>query len=182
MKYSRRIILKNGKNLLLRNAEASDGEAVLENFNQTHAETDWLLTYPDENTFDVEKESRFLERKAASQNEIELVAVMDGKVVGTAGVSTLGTKYKVAHRAEFGVSILKEYWGLGIGRAMMEVCIGCAREAGYVQLELSVVADNARAVSLYRKAGFVECGRNPKGFRSRTSGYQEVVSMYLELG
>lgn len=182
MKYSERIVLKNGKELLLRNAEASDGEAVIDNFNQTHAETDWLLTYPDENTFDVEKESRFLERKAASQNEIELVAVVDGKVVGTAGVSALGTKYKVAHRAEFGISILKEYWGLGIGRTMMEACIGCAREAGYVQLELSVVADNARAVSMYRKAGFVECGRNPKGFRSRTSGYQEVVSMRLELG
>lgn len=181
MKYSERIALKNGKELLLRNAEASDGKAVLENFNQTHAETDWLLSYPDENTFDVDKESRFLERKAASQNEIELVAVVDGKVVGTAGVDALGTRYKVAHRAEFGVSILKDYWGLGIGCAMMEACIKCAREAGYVQLELSVVADNARAISMYRKAGFVECGRNPKGFRSRTSGYQEVVSMRLEL-
>ena len=182
MEHSERTILKDGRELLLRNAEVSDVKAVLENFSLTHAETDWLLTYPDENTFDVEKESRFLERKAASQNEIELVAVMDGKVVGTAGISTLGTKYKVAHRAEFGVSILKEYWGLGIGRAMMEACIECAREAGYVQLELSVVADNARAISMYRKAGFVECGRNPKGFRSRTSGYQEVVSMRLELG
>ena len=181
MKYSERIALKNGKELLLRNAEASDGKAVLENFNQTHAETDWLLSYPDENTFDVDKESRFLERKAASQNEIELVAVVDGKVVGTAGVDALGTRYKVAHRAEFGVSILKDYWELGIGCAMMEACIKCAREAGYVQLELSVVADNARAVSMYQKAGFVECGRNPKGFRSRTSGYQEVVSMRLEL-
>jgi len=181
MKYSKRIILKDGRELLLRNAEASDGEAVIGNFNQTHAETDWLLTYPDENTSTVEKESLFLERKAASPNEIELVAVVDGKVIGTAGVDALGTRYKVAHRAEFGVSILKEYWGFGIGRAMMEACIGCAREAGYVQLELAVVADNARAVSLYRKAGFVEYGRNPKGFRSRTSGYQEVVSMRLEL-
>ncbi len=44
MKYSERIALKNGKELLLRNAEASDGKAVLENFNQTHAETDWLLS------------------------------------------------------------------------------------------------------------------------------------------
>lgn len=54
MKYSERIALKNGKELLLRNAEASDGKAVFENFNQTHAETDWLLSYPDENTFDVD--------------------------------------------------------------------------------------------------------------------------------
>ena len=181
MKYSERIALKNGKELLLRNAEASDGKAVLENFNQTHAETDWLLSYPDENTFDAEKESRFRERKATNQKEIEHVAVVDGKVVGTAGVDALGTRYKVAHRAEFGVSILKDYWGLGIGCAMMEACIKCAREAGYVQLELNVVEDNERAVSMYQKAGFVECGRNPKGFRSRTSGYQEVVSMRLEL-
>ena len=48
-------------------------------------------------------------------------------------------------------------------------------------MELNVVEDNERAVSMYQKAGFVECGRNPKGFRSRTSGYQEVVSMRLEL-
>lgn len=87
----------------------------------------------------------------------------------------------MAHRAEFGVSVLKEYWGLGIGRALTEVCIQCARDAGYVQLELNVVAGNARAVSMYKKFGFVEYGRNPKGFRSRTAGFQEIVYMRLEL-
>lgn len=181
MKYSQRIITKSGKEIQLRNATASDGSAVLENFNLTHAETDYLLTYPDENRFDSEQESRFLERKEESPNEIELIAMVDSKVVGTAGVDAVGTKYKVAHRAEFGISVLKEYWGLGIGRALMEACIQCARDAGYVQLELSVVADNARAISMYQRAGFMECGRNPKGFYSRTAGFQELVSMRMEL-
>ena len=93
----------------------------------------------------------------------------------------MGTKYKVAHRAEFGISVLKAYWGLGIGRALMEACIQCAKDAGYVQLELDVVADNTRAIGMYHKAGFVEYGRNPKGFRSRTGAFQEVVSMQAEL-
>ena len=44
-----------------------------------------------------------------------------------------------------------------------------------------VVAENERAVSMYERAGFVECGRNPKGFRSRIAGFQEVISMRLEL-
>lgn len=48
----------------------------------------------------------------------------------------------VRHRAEFGISIAQEYWGLGIGRALMDACIECARKAGYVQLELNVVANN----------------------------------------
>ena len=98
----------------------------------------------------------------------------DGRVVATAGVDAVGTRDKLRHRAEFGVSVLRAYWGLGLGRALTEACIQCAKEAGYEQLELTVVAENERAIALYRKAGFVEFGRNPRGFRSRTSGYQEM--------
>ena len=61
MTYSRQIVLKNGNTALLRNAEPSDAGAVLENFSLTHAETDYLLTYPDESTFDTEREARFLQ-------------------------------------------------------------------------------------------------------------------------
>ena len=145
MEYSQQIVLKNGKTAILRNGVESDGSAVLENFNLTHAETDYLLSYPDEINFDSEKEGQFLKQKAESANEIEIIAFVDGKVAGTAGLDAVGTKYKVRHRAEFGISVRKEYWGLGIGRALLEACIKCAKEAGYAQLELSVVAENVRA-------------------------------------
>ena len=181
MKYSEQITLKNGGVAVLRNAVEADGRAVFENFNQTHGETDFLLSYPDENSFDAEQEGKFLAQKTASDNEIEIIALVDGKVVGSAGIEAVGAKYKVRHRADFGISLLKEYWGLGIGRALTEACIQCAREAGYVQLELTVVAENERAIALYESVGFVEYGRNPRGFLSRTSGFQEVVSMLLEL-
>lgn len=181
MKYMEQILLKNGKTAILRNGEESDGSAVLENFNLTHAQTDYLLSYPDESTFDAETEGRFLQKKQESPNEIEIVAIVDGKVAGTAGIDAVGTKYKIRHRAEFGISVAEEYWGLGIGRALTQACIRCAKEAGYTQLELTVVAENERAIALYRNAGFTEYGRNPRGFRSRASGYQELVYMLLEL-
>ena len=111
MKYSQKIILKNGKEAWLRNGDAADGRAVFENFNSTHAETDFLLSYPDENSYDPEQEAQFLAKKAESPNEIELVAIIDGKVAGMAGIEAVGSKYKVKHRAELGISILKEYWG-----------------------------------------------------------------------
>ena len=85
------------------------------------------------------------------------------------------------HRANFGISIEQAFWGLGIGREMLRVCIECAKAAGYAQLELEAVADNERAIALYQSEGFIECGRNPKGFRSRTSGWQALVHMRLEL-
>lgn len=181
MKFEQKIILKNGKDALIRNGDAADGAAVYENFILTHAETDYLLSYPDENSFTPEQEAVFLEEKTKSPNEIEIIAIVDGKVAGTAGIGAVGNKDKVKHRAEFGISILKEYWGLGLGRALTQACIQCAREAGYLQLELSAVAENTRALSLYRSLGFEEFGRNPGGFRSRTSGFQELVYMLLKL-
>ena len=154
---------------------------MFENFNLTHEETDYLLSYPDENSFDAIQESQFLKEKAESENEIEIIAVVNGVVAGTAGIEAVGTKYKVRHRAELGISVAKEFWGLGIGRALMDACIECARQAGYVQLELDVVSENSRAISMYEKAGFEEYGRNPKGFNSRITGFQEIVYMRLEL-
>ena len=112
---------------------------------------------------------------------MELIALVDGKLVGCAGIEAIGSKYKVRHRAEFGISVLKDYWGLGLGKTLTKACIQCAKDAGYDQLELNVVAENESALLLYRGFGFEEFGRNPRGFRSRISGYQELLSMRLEL-
>ena len=108
MKYNKIINLKNGKEALLRNGEFADGETVFVNFNETHAETDYLLSYPDENSFDAQQEAEFLKEKTESPNEIEIVAVVDGVVAGTAGIEAVGAKYKLKHRAELGIAILKE--------------------------------------------------------------------------
>lgn len=181
MKYNKIILLKDGRECCLRNGTENDAQEVLDVFNLTHAETDYLLTYPDENSFTVEQESSFLKAKTESSNEIEIIAVVDGKIAGTAGIDAVGNKYKTKHRAEFGIGIAKEFWGLGLGRALTGACIECAKEAGYTQLELDVVSDNASAISLYKKVGFVEYGRNPKGFNSCISGYQELIYMKLDL-
>ena len=147
----------------------------------THAETDYLLTYPDEGGFTLEGEAEYLQGRAESDNEVEILAVVDGSIVGSAGVGCVGSKEKLRHRAEFGIGIERAYWGLGIGRALIEACTACARTAGYAQLELEVVVDNERALALYQSAGFVEYGRNPRGFRTRQGGWQELVLMRLEL-
>lgn len=181
MKYQKTILLKDGRTCILRNGTAADGKAVLDIFNLTHEQTDWLLTYSDENSFDAQQEADFLQAKTDSPDEIEILAEIDGKVIGTAGIGRIGTKDKVKHRAEMGISVDKDYWGLGIGRALTRACIECAKEAGYAQLELDVAAQNERAITLYESEGFAQYGRNPKGFRSRYSGWQELVLMRLEL-
>ena len=181
MKYNSTVILKDGRACILRNGTAEDGQMLLDVFNLTHEQTDYLLTYPGEHTYTAQQEAAFLQEKTDSADEIELLAELDGKVAGCAGISCIGRKEKIRHRAEFGISVDKAYWGLGIGRALTEACIECAHKAGYAQLELEVVAENRPAISLYESAGFVEYGRNPKGFLSRFTGWQEVVLMRLDM-
>ncbi len=181
MEYRKTIRLKDGRECCLRNGTERDGAALLEIFTRTHTETDYLLSYPEETETTAEKEAEYLKGKTESGNAIEILAEVGGKIVGTAGIEAVGEKGKVRHRADFGISVLKVCWGLGIGRALTEACIECAKRAGYAQLELAAVSENARALALYRSAGFVEYGRNPRGFRSRLTGWQELVLMRLEL-
>lgn len=181
MNYKKIIRLKNSTDCIIRHASQADGTAVLDNFLLTHGETDFLLSYPDETTFDAASESKFLQAKEESPNEVELVAEVNGRIAGTAGIEAVGAREKVRHRATLGISVAREFWGLGIGRALTEACIECARNAGYVQLELEAAAENERAIALYEKCGFREYGRNPMGFLSRDGHYQTLVSMRIEL-
>ena len=181
MEYRETLRLKDGRTCVLRNATAADAQGVLDNFIRNHAQTDFLTTYPDEITFTVEGEAKYLQAKTDSPDGVELVAEIDGRIVGQAGIESLGRTDKVKHRADFGISIDEEYWGLGMGRALTRACIELAKQAGYKQLELQAVADNAHALALYESEGFVAFGRNPRGFRSRLTGWQTLVYMRREL-
>ena len=99
MTYHQIIQLKNGASCCLRSGTAADGQAALDNFILTHAETDNLLTYPEENTLTATQEGEYLQAKTESPNEVEILAIVDGKVAGTAGINAVGGCYKLQHRA-----------------------------------------------------------------------------------
>ncbi len=181
MQYDKVVKLKDKSDCLLHSCGGSDAPAVLKIFNRTHEETDNLLTYAEENHFTVESETAFLDEKNQSENAVEIGAFIDGILVGFAGIDPVGDQMKIRHRAEFGVNIEKAHWGKGIGRALTEAAIECAKKAGFSQLELEVVEDNESAVRLYRNCGFTEYGRNPRGFLKKDGVYQPLLLMRLEL-
>ena len=176
----KKVFLKNNKKCLIRNATGDDAQEVLNIFLLTHDQTDFLSSYKDETSIDTAFEKQFLTDRETAAREVYLCAIVDGHIVGTASVASIG-KNKVKHRAELGVAIDKPFCGMGIGRALVTACIECAKEAGYSQLELEVVSENRNAIALYESIGFTEFGRNPRGFRSRYQGWQELISMRLEL-
>ena len=63
MEYRETITLKDGRTCLLYNGTEDDAQELIDIFMLTHSETDHLLTYPDENSFDVKSEALYLKEK-----------------------------------------------------------------------------------------------------------------------
>ena len=141
LEYRKTIILKDGRICILRNGTEKDGKAVLDNFILTHGQTDNLLSYPDESDITAEQEAHFLKSKTESASEIEILAEVNSFIAGLAGIDQVGSKYKVRHRADFGISVDQAYWGLGIGRALMEerLQIPPVRVSGTCVFEIGIV-------------------------------------------
>ena len=68
MEYKEIITLKDGRTCVLRNGTGADAQGVLDNFIRNHRQTDFLTTYPDEITFTVEGEAKYLQAKSDSPN------------------------------------------------------------------------------------------------------------------
>ena len=62
------------------------------------------------------------------------------------------------HCGFLGIGLVAQYRGLGIGRALMTAAIEAAFARGMTRIELTVRADNARAISLYKHLGFLTEG------------------------
>jgi len=165
--------------ILYREADISDAEALLMHIKTVGGETDFL-SY-DAKTFDisVERESKFINRFKKSKTDIMLVALNGEKIVGNAIVE----RNKIArysHRAEISITVLSEYWGCGIGSRLMEMMIDFAKKSGIEILYLEVRSDNRRAISLYEKYGFLMVGIYENFFKIGNS-YHNANIMTLNL-
>ena len=175
------ITLKNGQKCLLRSPTAEDTEGMIAYLRQTSGETPYMARYEDEVTMTADKEGRFLSEILDDPKIIMIAAFIDGRLIANAGLSRVSLREKHHHRAEFGISIVKEYWNQGLGSALLAAIIESAKSAGYEQLELDVVAENERAVALYKKFGFETYGTRERSFKLRDGSYSSEYLMLKKL-
>ncbi|MBB3285959.1 MULTISPECIES: GNAT family protein [Rhizobium] len=105
----------------------------------------------------------------------QLVALADGTVVGWCDISR-HTFPSNAHAGKLGMGLIPAYRGQGLGRRLIEATLRAARDVGIERVELSVYADNNRAIALYEKVGFVREGLARKSFRI-DGRYKDTIHM-----
>ncbi|MCX7773212.1 MAG: GNAT family N-acetyltransferase [Clostridia bacterium] len=143
--------------LAIQSAEPRDAEEFLFLVQKIDAETDFLVRAPGEFRMNLNEEAQFIEDKLRSKKDILLTARVNGVLAGTLGF-VAGTLSRYNHKGEFGLSVLKDFWGAGIGKRLIETMFEWADANGVIKICLEVDTCNSRAISLYRTMGFVEEG------------------------
>ena len=139
--------MKDGRTAVIRSPREEDAAGLLDYLYVTACETEFLMRYPEEcGKYTLEGERAFIEKANTSDSEAAALCVVDGVIVGLANIMW-SRAIKTKHRASVGIAVVREFWGLGIGAALMEELIRIAREnEDLIQIELDC-AGTIRVVS-----------------------------------
>jgi GNAT superfamily N-acetyltransferase len=93
-----------------------------------------------------------------------VAAIVDGVMAGSASVDladppSAGNMARSVPTAEFGVSVVDGFRGLGIGRALIAACERWAAERGVERMILTVASANDGAIRLYHELGYRDFDR-----------------------
>jgi L-phenylalanine/L-methionine N-acetyltransferase len=157
--------------IVVRRAEPEDHEGVWRTFQDESAYSGTLQPpFP----------SREVWRKRIAEmpeGDFMLVALVDGEIVGNAGLHSAGKSPRRAHVMHLGMTVREEWQGKGVGTALMGALTALADGwLNVFRIELTVYTDNERALALYRKFGFVVEGTH-KAYALRGGRYVDSHSM-----
>jgi len=134
--------------IVIRHALSSDAAALHRILSQPETYADTLQTpHPSLRLW----QERVENTPAGTQR---LVACIDGQVVGDLTLEVY-QRARRRHSATFGLCVDFHHHGKGVARALMQEMINlCDNWLSVDRIELTVFADNARAIALYQHFGF----------------------------
>ena len=177
-----RHFLPNGQQLVIRQPGIADATGCLACFQQFTGETDFLLfTREEAMKMDLKEEEAFIRSYLERPENLLLVADVEGEIAGIFSLNRSRYK-KQYHMALMGLAVLHKYWNMGIGRRLLTAGIRWAENHPQLTtIHFEVLANNERAIQLYRNFNFVEHGRIPKGIRQPNGEWVDLIVMSKNL-
>ncbi len=145
--------LKDDKILLVRELDKNDAKDVLKYLKKVGGETDFLTFGKDGLPYTVDQEKVVLKNIQNAERDFMMGGLIGGNLVSIGNISSF-SKERLKYKGELGISVLKKYWGVGVGSIMMEYLINLCKTKNFRKINLIVYENNKRAINLYKKFGF----------------------------
>lgn len=163
------------KKIIIRKALKSDAKALIEYLEVIGGESDFLTFSKGQFGRSIEQEEDFIENTLNKENALFIIAEINGNIVGNLNFSG-GPRQRTAHVGEFGVSVIKQNWGNGIGEQLVTYLINWGKASEIIRkIDLRVRVDNTRAIYLYKKLGFLEEGLLKRDFLINGEFYDSLL-------
>ncbi|MBH1940896.1 GNAT family N-acetyltransferase [Mobilitalea sibirica] len=179
--YRNEYILKDGQKLIVRTPEEGDAQGLINLMQTVDNETKFLSREPGEFNITLENEIDFIRNKNNEENGRFLIAELDGNIIGNCYVGIEVNNKRYLHRAGMAIVVRKDCWNKGIGKKMMQECINWCNQKGIEQLELEVVTQNERAITMYKSFGFDIYGTKKHALKYADGTYADEYFMCLFL-
>jgi ribosomal protein S18 acetylase RimI-like enzyme len=153
MKTSKREFYVKGIRYSIRSAVPKDALHLSEVRLQIDGETENMDRERGEAFIDKLGFEKLIKTDDEHPRKLFLVAEVENRIVGFSRCEGNDLK-RTMHKVEFGVCIIKNYWGYGIGRNLLKESISWANSIGIKKMQLSVLETNINAIELYKSLGF----------------------------
>lgn len=164
------------RKLIIREAELKDAEALARLRVKTDGETEYMDREEGEGYLSPKDFEELIMTDQKELNNLCLVACDKQEIIGYCRCE--GNKLKrLSHQVTFGIVIMKDYWGYGLGRQMIEMIIAWSEEQKIHKINLSVSASNIRAIRLYETYNFQIEGCLKDDKRLRGGEYHDTLLM-----
>ena len=158
-----------------------DAKQMLNYLQRVGSETDFLLFGSSGVPMTLSQEENFLDSVNNTEYSRMFVVKKEDEIIGNAYIH-VNPRERIRHKAEIAISVLKEYWGKGVGSLLMENLIDYAKSTAFIEtIYLEVVSENLRAIRLYEKFGFITFGINKNASKISDDKYYDWVLMRLDL-
>lgn len=159
MKFeTKQITLKNRETVIIRQAEVSDAENLLNCIKTYIPTSNYIPKLESEIKLTVEQEKEWINTFLIYDNSLLLVAEYEGKIIGN--IDLTGSRRKIMeHTAVIGMGMLQKWQNIGLGTALLSAIIEWAKNNPILELIwLQVYTENEAGLNLYKKMGFTENG------------------------
>ena len=164
----------------LRDVRSSDAPAIHTLLLAILHEGRGFVALPDEVGLDPAPSVRAIQA-VESGDGVGVVATLNDGVVGYCIARPSGPR-RLRHDVHLELVVEDSLRGMGVGGALLDALIARVRGAErFVRLSLSVFADNAPAIGLYRSRGFVEEGRRIGAVLDEDGSLRDDVLMVLRV-
>ncbi|WP_078420256.1 GNAT family N-acetyltransferase [Bacillus cereus] len=166
----------NGLTYTIRSAAETDAEQLSKIRVQIDGETENMDREAGEGFIDKRGFQNIIKTDSEESKNLFLVAEVHDRIVGFSRCEGSNLK-RLSHKVEFGICILKEFWGYRMGKSLLQQSIHWADENEIKRISLQVLETNEKAIQLYKELGFEVEGILKNDKRLSDGKYYNTVVM-----